>query len=125
MQRLARRQPLDLLGSHALLPSHPTGTALTIYGIAYDRVANVSQMHSDLMRPTRAEVRTHQVARLEPGDRLHARHRWPPSREDRHAFAVHGMARDRRVDIDRIWHVPPDEGGVRSHDGAPGEGAGE
>lgn len=69
-------------------------------------------MDPDLVGATRGEPNPHQIARVEPGDRLDMRARRPPGGQHGHALAVLGMSRDRGIDVDRLPEMAPHQHSV-------------
>src|SRR5574341_550373 len=112
MQRLARDRSLQLHGPAPKRSGHAPCSAPAVHRIPYDRPAHVPQMHADLLGASGPQLDAHQVADAEARNRLHSSPRGPPLGGHGHAFAIHPVPRDRRVNLEGLVEVSPDEGRV-------------
>src|SRR6266568_1608210 len=120
VQQLPRRERLEALGRLPLGRRDAPAAAEGVLPVAHDRVSHVRQMHADLVGAPGAERHAQQVGLREPRGHPHVRDRVAPPREHRHALAIRGMARDRRLDVHgALRKVAPGEGRVHTLDLAP------
>ena len=80
------------------LPRERDGAALSVRGIADERMAERGEMHADLMRAARLEPAREQRRDAEALDDFVVRARRLAGRDDRHRRAPRRMAADRRID---------------------------
>src|SRR6266516_3485883 len=77
------------------------------------------QMHTDLMGAGGAEAYTQEIGMREAGYKTRVCHGMPATLCHRHAFALCGMTRDRRLDVNRTFaQVPPHNRRIHAFDGA-------
>src|SRR6266568_863023 len=120
MQQLPRRERLEALGRPPLGRRDAPAAAEGVLPVAHDRVSHVRQMHADLVGAPGAERHAQQVGLREPRGHPHVRDRVAPPPEHRHALAIRGMARDRRLDVHgALRKVAPGERRVHALDLAP------
>src|SRR5438445_947622 len=99
VQELPRRERLEPLRVAPLRRRHAATAAEGVLAVADDGVADLAQVHTDLMRASRAERDAQQVGLGEVRDDGHVADRVAPARLHGHALAVLGVAVDRRGDL--------------------------
>src|SRR5882672_9192798 len=102
VQQLARRQRLEPLRFRPCRRRHAATPTKRVLAVADDGTADVREVHTNLVRATGAESDAEQVDVREPRDDGGVGRRVPAALRDRHPFAVFGIARDRRFDVDHI-----------------------
>src|SRR6266699_1242499 len=120
VQQLPRRERLEALSRLPLGRRDAPAAAEGVLPVAHDRVSDVRQMHADLVGAPGAERHAQQVRLREARGHPNVRDRVAPPREHRHALAIRGMARDRRLDVHgALRKVAPRERRVHALDLAP------
>src|SRR3989442_6596814 len=98
MQQLARREPLEPLGLHARRRGHTPAATERVLAVPDDRATHMRQMHTDLMGAAGAEADTQEIGMREAGYKTRVCHGMPATPCHRHALALCGLKRDRRLD---------------------------
>src|SRR5712691_3112930 len=120
VEQLPQRERVEALGRLPLRWRDAPAAAKGILPVAHDRVPHVGEMHTDLVGAPGAERHTQQLGLREPRGYPHMRGRVAAPRQHRHALAIGGMARDRRLDVHgALRKMAPPERGVHALDLAP------
>src|SRR5947199_164804 len=120
VEQLPRRERLEALGRLPLRRRDAPAATEGILPVADDRVPHVREMHADLVSAPGAECHAQQLGVREPRGHAHVRDRVAAPRQHRHALAIRGMARDRRLDVHgALGEVAPRERGVYALDLTP------
>jgi hypothetical protein len=115
VEELPRSPARELSGPGLRRTAHASLPAPTIDRVPDDRMPDMSEMHTDLMRPSRPERDIEEVRPLptlahpDPGDGV------PTALDDRHPLAILRISADRCVDRERrLREVTPGRGQVEA-----------
>jgi hypothetical protein len=114
MKGLSRGDPLQLFGDPSGPAGDPAAPTPAVHGITHDRVADMLQMHSDLVGPSGMELESEQISYLEAGDDEGIGPRRAAPGRDCHPFPVLGVPRKGRINPG--WarvQMSPHQGSVR------------
>src|SRR6266436_5840321 len=126
VEQLSRRERLETLGRLPLRRRDAAAAPERILPVAHYRVPHVGEMHANLVGAPGAECHAQQLGLREPRGHAHMCDRVAAPRQYGHAFAIRGMACDRRLDVHRaLRKMAPCERGVHALDLAPLDHAGE
>src|SRR6266705_2534772 len=101
VQQLPGGECLESLGRVAFRGRDPPAAPEGVLPVPHDRVTDMGEVHPDLVGAAGSQLDPQQVGLREARDHGGARHRVPPTGEHGHAFAVLGVAHDRRLDYHR------------------------
>src|SRR5882762_9925677 len=120
VEQLSRRERLEALGCLPLRRRDAAAAPERILPVAHYRVPHVGEVHANLVGAPGAECHAKQLGLREPRGHAHVRDRVAAPRQYGHAFAIRGMARDRRLDVHRaLRKMAPRERGIHALDLAP------
>src|SRR5437763_1331106 len=120
VQQLPRRERLEALRRLTRRGRHAAAAAERVLAVAHHRMSHMRQMDPDLVSAPGAELDARQVGVGEARHHAQVGEGVAPAREHRHALAILGMTRDRRLDVHRaVGEVPPGERRVHPPQLAP------